>query len=177
MKNTLLILLLFSLLGVKCGNLPPSCADTDAARIDFNLYDFYTGKDYFGKIGSNIVLPTEIDLYQEDFTPVLLLNCLTCKPAYSGSPWSGGYISRGYVHNSISIPYVERAADTKDSVGRQINRTFYLKIKRDIDTIRISYFMDNACKMNNSNMSIYYNDSLYHQGSGDYYNQINIYKK
>ncbi len=77
----------------------------------------------------------------------------------------------------MQIEYVDRGGDTKDSVGRQINRTYYLKIKKDIDTIKISYFMDNACNMNNKNLSVYYNDSLYYQGSSDYYTNIKIYKK
>ncbi len=177
-KNTILILLLFSLVGLKCNKNSGSyntCYDNDNALIRMSIGDFYTHKDYFGKIGTNRILPSEISMYEEDFKPFFLGRTANS----SGYSWDNGYISAGYVSNPIEIPYVERSGHTKDSVGKQINRTYYLKIKQDIDTIKISYFMNNACEMKNSNLSIYFNDSLYYSNNSDAptYEQVNVYKK
>ncbi len=176
MKNVLLILLLFSLIGLKCNKNSGSyniCADTNEARMNISLYDAVTRQDYFGKIGTNKILPEEINMYEEGFKPFLL-----GKTIYSaGYPWNGRYISAGYVSNAIQIPYVEDFGHTRDSVGKDITRIYYLKIKRDVDTIKINYFMDNYCNKQNKYLKLYYNDSLYYTGNPRNYEQVNIYKK
>ncbi len=176
MKNTLLILLLFSLLGVRCRTPVPACYDVDEARVSLVLLNPATGKSYFGGIGTNRVLPNEINMYEEGFQPFLLAKSAN----FAGYPWNKKYIDDGYISESVTIPYVERMAFTRDSVGKQVNRTYYLKIKQDIDTIKINYFMTDNCTMKVVNIDVYYNDSLYYRhsnGDGDNSPQIGIYKK
>ncbi len=174
MKNILLILFLFSLIGVKCRKDTDICIrDTDDAGVDVTLFDANTRKDYFGGIGVNKVLPNEISMYEENFQPFLLAKSAN----FAGYPWNTRYINDGYVSNSIQIPYVEGIAFTRDSVGKQINRTYYLKIKQDVDTIQINYFMKDYCTRENLNMEIYYNGIVYFKGSTRDYQVIKVYKK
>ncbi len=83
MKNILLMLFFFSLIGLKCNKNSGSyniCYDNNVAMIRINIGDFYTRKDYFGGIGTNRILPNEINMYQEGFKPLLRRNCSNCTP-------------------------------------------------------------------------------------------------
>jgi hypothetical protein len=178
MKNTFLILLLFSLVGVKCRHSEAGriCYELDEATVNLVLLDAKTGLNYFGGIGVNKVLPNEINMYEEGFKPFLLKKSVNS----AGYPWNTRYINDGYVSNTIIIPYVELGGFTRDSVGKQVNRTYYLKIKQDIDTIKINYFMTDNCTMKVLNMDIYYNGYLSYSDNGNNNNnspQINVYKK
>ncbi len=178
MKNILLIALLFSLLGVRCRHSEEGrrCYELDEATVNLVLLDAKTGLNYFGGIGTNRVLPNEINMYEEGFQPFLLAKSAN----FAGYPWNTRYINDGYVSNTILIPYVERIGFTKDSVAKQVNRTYYLKIKQDIDTIKINYFMTDDCTMRLLNMDIYYNERLCYSDNGSNNNnspQINVYKK
>jgi len=170
--------LLFVMASTKCRKKSDiECAYVEKVRVDLTLYDAKTGKRIFNELGSpdfQNIPPEEVNLYEENFTP-LILDSYAFPP---GMEWNLRNIRNGFVRSPLEIPYVDKLGHTRDSVGKPIYRTYYLKIKNDIDTIRINYHMDNICNMKNYFLQVYYNDSLYIDKKNiSQQIQVKIYKK
>ncbi len=69
------------------------------------------------------------------------------------------------IQGTIQIDYYNGESAYKDSVGMEINRTFYFKLtKFDTDTIKVKYTLIDACQRLFGRVKVQYNDSTYFDG-------------
>ena len=67
--------------------------------------------------------------------------------------------------SNLSVDFYNGYSAYKDSIGIEINRTFYLKLtKFDTDTIKVKYTLIDACQRLFGRVKVQYNDSTYFDG-------------
>ncbi len=159
----LLILLLFGVVtftGCKKKCIQQAQSYENQSYIRFELFN-PNGEPYFGMFSGAGIDLTHVNMLDEKGNE-----------AYArGDTWRYTNLSYGdtqtplkptAIEGGITVDYYNGNSAYADSVGVEINRTFYLKLtKFDTDTIKVKYTLIDACQKTFGRIKVQFNDSTY----------------
>ncbi len=125
------------------------------------------GSDYFGFFGNGFDF-TYTNVFDEKGKEIMA--------SAIEAPWKKYNLSysdpqdpakpTGLGRSPLEIDYYNGETAYADSVGVEINRTFYLKLtKFDTDTLKVKYTLIDACEKTFGRIKVQFNDSTYFDGN------------
>ncbi len=163
--KTLIITLLFiaTFAGCKkerCLTVGDRNSNINRSYVGFDL-NYPSGESYFGFFGAGFDF-TYTNVFDEKGKQVITGRNRESWRAYNlNDPLQPTSLRK----SPLEIDYYNGESAYKDSVGMEINRTFYLKLtKFDTDTIKVKYTLIDACQRMFGRVKVQYNDSTYFDG-------------